>query len=87
LTISRNLIKIEPREKLEEYSMKKIISTILCLFILLSCILPTMAATGVPEEVMESTMTELADYKETIDEIGIGPTIDLINEEIDRNDE
>lgn len=39
------------------------------------------------EEVMETTMTELADYKETIDEIGIGPTIDLINEEIDHNDE
>ena len=35
--------------------MKKIISTVLCLFILLSCILPAMAATGVPEEVMEST--------------------------------
>lgn len=35
--------------------MKKLISTVLCLFILLSCILPTMAATGVPEEVMEST--------------------------------
>ena len=35
--------------------MKKLISTVLCLFILLSCILPAMAATGVPEEVMEST--------------------------------
>lgn len=35
------------------------------------------------DEVMESTMTELADYKESIDEIGIGATIDLINEEID----
>ena len=35
--------------------MKKLISTVLCVFILLSCILPAMAATGVPEEVMEST--------------------------------
>lgn len=35
--------------------MKKLISTVLCLLILLSCILPAMAATGVPEEVMEST--------------------------------
>ena len=35
--------------------MKKIISTLLCFFILLGCVLPAWAATGVPKEVMEST--------------------------------
>lgn len=35
------------------------------------------------EEVMEKTLAELADYKESIDEIGLGPVIDIINEEID----
>lgn len=35
------------------------------------------------EEVLEKTMADLADYKEEIDQVGIGATIDLINEEID----
>lgn len=35
------------------------------------------------DEVMGKTMAELADYKETIEQIGLGQTIDLINEEID----
>lgn len=35
--------------------MKKIISMILCLTLLLSCALPVLAADGVPEAVMEST--------------------------------
>ena len=35
------------------------------------------------EEVLEKTMEDLADYKQSIDEVGIGATIDLINEEID----
>jgi len=55
LTIPLIPIRIKPRDKWEDYSMKKLISTVLCLLILLSCILPAMAATGVPEEVMEST--------------------------------
>lgn len=36
------------------------------------------------EEVMEKTMEELVDYKETIDTIGLGSVIDLINEELDQ---
>ena len=35
--------------------MKKILSISMCLFILLSCALPALAASDVPEEVMEAT--------------------------------
>ena len=35
--------------------MKKILSTILCFLILFSCVVPALAATGVPKEVMDAT--------------------------------
>ena len=46
--------------------MKKILSIIICFFILLSCILPVLAANGVPKAVMESTKSVvriLAEHK------------------------
>ena len=46
--------------------MRKIISITICFFIVLSCILPVLAATGVPHAVMESTKSVvriLAEHK------------------------
>lgn len=46
----------------------------------------TMMQTPV-EEVMEKTLQDLADYRDLIDDIGLGNTIDFINEELDRQGE
>lgn len=44
-----------------------------------------MIQTG--DEVMKKTMMELSDYKESIDALGLGAVIDIINEELDQQRE